>query len=213
MKNLEIPAAIRTRTDYKRKFSFREMYRAFTLIPSAGLSLWRNKRKGLLSPAFVERLQLAVTEVNGCAACSYAHAYLALKQGMGQEEINSFLSGDGAFVQPDEARAILFAQYFAEARGYPDHATYEAIVQAYGRARARIILAAVQLMLVGNIYGLPYSAWQSRRKGKPFANSSRWYEISMLLGGVLCLPVALIHGLLRMMLGMTHEKAIAKAAE
>lgn len=37
------------------------------------------KKKKIVNKDFVERLQLAVTEVNGCAACSYAHTYMALK--------------------------------------------------------------------------------------------------------------------------------------
>lgn len=95
------------------------MYGAFVKIPGAAAVLMRNKRKKLVGQDFIERLQLAVTEVNGCAACSYAHTYLALKQGMSKEEINSFLSGDGTFISQDEARAILFAQHFADTRGFP----------------------------------------------------------------------------------------------
>ena len=36
-----------------------------------------NKKKRLVGRDFVEKLQLAVKEVNGCAACSNAHTYLA----------------------------------------------------------------------------------------------------------------------------------------
>ena len=49
------------------------MYRAFILIPGAVANMIRNIRKKLVDKDFIERLQLAVTEVNGCVACSYAH--------------------------------------------------------------------------------------------------------------------------------------------
>ena len=49
---------------------------------------------------------LAVTEVNGCAACSYAHTTFALREGMSNEEISSFLAGADDYIQPEEAKAL-----------------------------------------------------------------------------------------------------------
>jgi len=37
---------------------------------------------------------LAVTAANGCRYCSYFHARQALKNGVGQEEIDQLLTGD-----------------------------------------------------------------------------------------------------------------------
>lgn len=68
----EIPEVISQRTEYKRKFSLWEMYNAFVKIPHAITLLLGNKRKKLVGEDFIDRLQLAVTEVNGWAACSYA---------------------------------------------------------------------------------------------------------------------------------------------
>lgn len=119
IKGIQIPDEIGLRTEYKRKFGLGEMYRAFVLIPGAAAKMIGNKRKKLVVREFVERLQLAVTEVNVCAACSYAHTYMALKQGMSNEEISSFLSGDGTFINQEEARAIVFAQHYADTRGFP----------------------------------------------------------------------------------------------
>lgn len=180
------------------------MYRAFILLPAAVAQMIHNKRKKIVSDDFVERLQLAVTEVNGCAACSYAHTYLALKQGMSSEEINSFLSGDGVFINKIEAKAIMFVQHFADSRGLPNEDAYAAIVQEYGQEKAKIILSAAQLMIVGNIYGIPYSAFQSRIKGKPYKDSSVFYELGMQIGGFLILPIALVHGLIRTILGLSN---------
>lgn len=194
---IEIPDAIGLQDNYKRKYNFWEMYWAFTRIPSAARQLSKNKKKGLLSEHFVERLQLAVTEVNGCAACSYAHTSMALKMGMDAQEISSLLSGEADQIKPEEAKAILFAQHFAENRGKPDTEILETITKEYGNEKVKVILAACRIMLVGNIYGLPFSAFQSRRKGKKYKNSSLFFELSMLIGGVLILPLALIHGLFR----------------
>ena len=44
---------------------------------------------------------------------------MALRQGMSNEEISSFLSGGDDFIQPEEAKAIIFAQHFADSKGFP----------------------------------------------------------------------------------------------
>ena len=199
-KDIRVADVIGSRTEYKRKFSLWEMYRAFVLIPGAAVRMFGNNKSKLIDNKFVERLQLAVTEVNGCAACSYAHTYMALKQGMSNEEINSFLSGDGAFINQEEAKAIVFAQHYADTRGFPEKDTYKSIVLEYGEEKAKIILSAIQIITVGNIYGIPYSAFRSRLKGKPYKDSSIIYELGMLISGIIISLLALIHGLLRAVL-------------
>lgn len=200
------PKTVSPRIEYKRKFSLVEMYCSFVFLPSATSKLIKNKKSKLVDPYFVERLQLAVTEVNGCAACSYQHTKMALQQGMNNEEISSFLSGGTTFIKPEEAKAIIFAQHFADSRGYPKKYAYDSIVKEYGDKKTSIILSAVQIMIAGNMYGIPFSAFQSRLKGKPFKKSSLFYELGMMIAGILCLPVALIHGSLRSLLGLSNIK-------
>ncbi|MFA7136802.1 MAG: carboxymuconolactone decarboxylase family protein, partial [Bacteroidales bacterium] len=98
-----ISESVLLKSGFKRKFSLYELYRSFVYAPRAASKLIGNRKPKLLDPHFIERLQLAVTEVNGCAACSYQHTQMALEQGMSNEEITSFLSGDGSFTKPEEA--------------------------------------------------------------------------------------------------------------
>lgn len=207
----EIPESL-MRTEYKRKFSFSELYLAYVYLPRAIIKLRNNKKSQLVDLHFIERLQLAVTEVNGCAACSYAHTTMALRQGISNEEISSFLGGSDQHIKPEEAKAIMFAQHFADTRGYPQKDTYEAIIQEYGPQKARIILSAVQMMIAGNMFGIPFSAFLSRRKGKPFKESSLGYELGMLIGGILVLPLAMIHTLLRWIIGLPNTRFGKRAA-
>ncbi len=193
-----------SRSEFKRKFSFGHLYRSYIYAPRAILKLANNKKSGLIDPHFIERLQLAVTEVNGCAACSYAHTNMALSQGMSNEEISSFLSGSDSFIKPEEAKAIIFAQHFADNKGYPLRDAYEAIVKEYGTQKAQIILSACQVMITGNMYGIPLSAYLSRREGKPYKDSNLGYEIGMMVGGVVILPLAILHALLRWMVGQPN---------
>lgn len=126
------------RAGYKRRFTVREFCGAAVLLPPAFAALAGNRRRRLLDGRALERVMLAVTEVNGCPACSWAHTQLALREGMTGEEISRLLSGDGDTVPADEAAGVLVAQHYADSRGRPDRAAYDAVVQRYGRGRARL---------------------------------------------------------------------------
>jgi AhpD family alkylhydroperoxidase len=205
-KKLSLSETVIQRNEYKRKYSIWELYRSFVLAPGALSELIRNNKTKLVDKRLVKRLQLAVTEVNGCAACSYQHTQMALKEGMSNEEISSFLSGGSEFTKPEEAKAIMFAQHFADTRGFPKKYAYDSIVEEYGKKKASIILSASQIMIAGNMYGIPFSAFLSRLQGKPYKDSTLFYELGMLIFGILCLPIAVIHGFLRGLLGLTNEK-------
>ncbi|PWH85361.1 carboxymuconolactone decarboxylase family protein [Brumimicrobium oceani] len=204
--DITIPQEISSRAEFKRKFSFAQMYNSFIYAAGAFSILSKNKKSALLHPDFVERLQLAVTEVNGCAACSYQHTKMALKQGMSNEEISSFLSGKDNFIRPEEAKAIVFAQHFADETGKPKKYAYDSIVEEYGEEKAEIILAACQVMIAGNMYGIPVSAFQARLKGNKFKDSSLFYELGMMISGILALPFVIIHSVSRSLLGLAGNK-------
>ncbi|MDY0393096.1 MAG: carboxymuconolactone decarboxylase family protein [Candidatus Bipolaricaulis sp.] len=205
-KKVSLSESVIQRNEFKRRFSLWELYRSFVFAPRAASKLIGNSKSKLVDMHFVERLQLAVTEVNGCAACSYQHTQMALKQGMSNDEITSFLSGGADFMKPEEAKAIVFAQHFADSKGFPKKYAYQAIVTEYGKKEARIILSACQVMIAGNMYGIPFSAFLSRLHGKPYKDSSLFYELGMLIVGILCLPFAIIHGFLRALIGLPNQR-------
>jgi AhpD family alkylhydroperoxidase len=182
------------------------MYKAFILIPKSILILVRNKKSKLVSQNFIQRLHLVVTEVNGCPVCSYEHTKMALKRGMSGDEISSFLSGENNFIKPEEAKAIIFAQHFADSRGYPSEDAYSSIEKEYGIKEAEVILSANQLMISGNMYGLPWSAFKSRLSGKTYKGSSLFYELVMIIMGFLFFPIAIVHGFLRSLIGLSNKK-------
>ena len=188
-------------TAFKKKYGYKEYYEALVLSYRSLFRLIGNRLKTKVDPKFLERLMLAVTEVNGCEVCSYAHTQMALKNGFTTEEIESFLQGSDAYVVPEEATAILFAQHYADSKGKPDRETYEKLIREYGEGKSRIILSAIQVMMLGNIIGIPVSALRSRFRGKPYPNSSVFYEIGMQLWGLVFLPISLAHGFLRWICG------------
>jgi AhpD family alkylhydroperoxidase len=185
----------------RKLYSLREAYgitlQALRTMPE----LKRAKKQGELDQPFIERIMLAVTEVNGCALCSYAHAKMALEAGLSDTEIRKMLSGSSDDVPDDELQAILFAQSYADARGTPSEKAWERVVETYGLPKAMGILGAVRVIMMGNVYGIPWSAFLGRLKGKPDERSSLAYELGMITGSILFLPVVLPHTLLSRLRG------------
>lgn len=201
MKNkISIPEEINQRTTYKKKVTLSDLYHSLLFATPSSFIFIRNKKIKTVNEQFLERLQLAVTEVSACAVCSYAHTKMALDLGLSNEEITAFLSGNNIFQKENEAKAILFAQHYAETRGKGTKTSYEKIVQEYGEEKSRIILAAIQLMLMGNMIGLPMSALRARKSGNPYKDSSLGYELGMLFATLLMLPLVFTHSFLRWLL-------------
>jgi AhpD family alkylhydroperoxidase len=148
---------------------------------------------------------LAVTEVNGCEVCSYAHAKIALEKGLRAEEIRMLLAGDAGAIPADEALAIAFVQHYADTRGNPTNKSWQRLVETEGTAKAQGILGAARMMMIGNAYGIAWSAFVSRLKGRPVAGSSLCREAAMLFAIIPHLLVAPVHAAIS---GLCHEPII-----
>ena len=111
------------------------------------------KNKGLLSPAFQERLMLAVTAVEGCRYCSYLHSKLALKGGISQEEIKKLLSGEIEDCPEEEVLAILYAQHWAESNACPDQEAVDRLKETYGPGKVEAIHLMLRMIRLGNLVG------------------------------------------------------------
>ena len=165
---------------YKKRYSIRELndiiYQGIRTINY----MRKGKRSGKLSNAFIKRIMLAVTEVNGCELCSYVHTKQALEMGMKEEEIKQILTGDMDHIPENEVKAIMFAQHYAESRGNPSEASWNEIIVTYGEAKALGILGAIRLITFGNSFGIVFGAFRSRLKGNAIKSSSLFYEITVL---------------------------------
>lgn len=110
-------------------------------------------RDGDISSAFRERIMLAVTEVNGCRYCQYAHAKMALEAGLSEEEIKSLSSGSFHNCPDEEVPALLYAQHWAEKNGKPDLDTRQKVVDIYGLKNVKSIELAMRMIRMGNLLG------------------------------------------------------------
>jgi AhpD family alkylhydroperoxidase len=110
-------------------------------------------KKKIVSPAFRERLMLAVTAVNGCRYCSYFHARQALKSGLSKTEVRGLLSGDVAGCPEDEAIAVIYAQHWAETNAHPDPEAIQRLRQAYGSEKTEAIHLLLRMIRLANLSG------------------------------------------------------------
>ncbi|HOP57365.1 MAG TPA: carboxymuconolactone decarboxylase family protein [Bacillota bacterium] len=180
---------------YRHRYSLWEVLIVFSQSMRAFPIMAASRLKHRIDPHFQERLMLAVTEVNGCEVCSYAHTQVALKQGMDSAEIASFLQGDGEMIKETEAKAIIFAQHYADSNGRPEHYAYDVLLEEYGKKKTKAILATIQIMMMGNVFGLPMSAFFSRLKKQPYHNSNIFYELVLLIAPMYLFPFALLTAL------------------
>lgn len=141
------------------KFHLRRYHHPGELGRDLGRLLERRKdirplmRGESLDPAFRERLMLAVTAVNQCRYCSYAHARMALREGLPEEQIAELLQGELQNCPPDEIHALLYAQAWAEANGLPDPLAREALQVHYRPQQIEAIELTIQVMRVANLIG------------------------------------------------------------
>jgi AhpD family alkylhydroperoxidase len=110
-------------------------------------------RGELIDAAFRERLMMAVTAVNGCRYCSYAHARHALVEGIDKDEIKALQGGVIESCPRDELPALLYAQYWAETQGRTELAARERLVEKYNEETVKAIELTLQTIQMGNLLG------------------------------------------------------------
>jgi len=163
----------------KPLYSPREAYRITVWALRSLPHFLRGRKKARLNKVFIERIMIAVTEVNGCEICSYAEA------GMPENEIREMLLGVHENVPGDQLSAIVFGQHYADTRGWPSSGAYQKIEEVYGRDLALGILGAIRLMMWGNTFV--------------------GYEMVMLLLLVPMIPVAGVHALVSGLTGRSFD--------
>jgi AhpD family alkylhydroperoxidase len=106
-----------------------------------------------ISPPFRERLMLAVTSVNQCRYCSYAHSREALSKGVSPKEIDELLDGGIVSGPQEEIPALLYAQHWAERNGNPDADIRNRMADRYGEKKLDLIELAFRMIRMGNLLG------------------------------------------------------------
>jgi len=145
-----------------------------------------------VSRTFVEKIMLAVTQVNGCRYCSYAHTRMALKAGVAEDEMRQLMAGQFDQSPAAEIVALAFAQHYADQAGRYDKIAWQRLEDTYGLGAAQDILMNIRLISLANLYGNTFDALLGRFAGRAVPGS-RWRdELAVLMLGAIGVPLGIL---------------------
>jgi AhpD family alkylhydroperoxidase len=138
----------------------RRFYRRPSDLLRDAREIWRGRcrvralrKTGAIDAAFRERLMLAVTEVNGCRYCRYAHARMALTAGVTPSDVEALVAGDPSGSPAEQVPALLYARHWAETEGKPDAAARERVLATYGVEQTEAMEWSLRMIRIGNLVG------------------------------------------------------------
>jgi AhpD family alkylhydroperoxidase len=133
--------------------SLGELLADFRMVMSNRKNIRAMMHSETFTPAFRERLFLAVTQVNGCRYCSYFHAQQALTEGISETEIRAI--GDGLFDKcpAEELTALCYAQHWAETNAKPTPEARARLLETYGEETVAQMDLALRMIRIGNLTG------------------------------------------------------------
>lgn len=129
------------------------------------------KELKLINKKFSSSIMMAVTNVNGCAMCSYYHTKELINAGTTDEELKVILEGTYTNLKTEESLALIFAEHYADASGNYDLNAFEKVKEYYGIDLAYGILASIKSIMFGNMFGISLGNFGSRFKFKKPKNS------------------------------------------
>jgi AhpD family alkylhydroperoxidase len=142
--------------EFRRRYysNWRIFWQDFQVLLSQRNQIKKALREDCISPAFRERLMMAVTEVNDCRYCRSFHVQQAYQAGLSEQEIQTYLSGIiPENMPPEEKLAVCYAKYWAENDAQPDLASQNQIREAYGEEGFDAIQIILRMIRMGNLLG------------------------------------------------------------
>lgn len=152
----------------KRTFTLPLLAQSTAAALHHGPALLRGLVQPATSPALREKVMLAVTAVNDCRYCSWAHTGLALENGVDLDALREILDhGSFGSVSTPEGVAILYAKHFADTVRRPSAEAERALAAAWPDPTQRAeILAYIHAIYFANLSGNSLDAWLARLRGQ-----------------------------------------------
>lgn len=148
-----------------------------------------------ISPAFREKLFLAVTSVNKCRYCTWMHTEIAGNSGVDGAQIAALLSSSVDADFGDEKEALVYAVYFAETERNPTKTRTGRLIAKYGEEKAAQIVQYLNLIYFANLSGNTFDAFLSRLDGNaPEAGNAAFEAAFAALAAPALLAVRAVYG-------------------
>jgi AhpD family alkylhydroperoxidase len=167
--------------------------RAIASIAAHAPTVHRVWVKRELDPGFREELMLAVSRLNDCRYCSWAHHEWASIDGISEEELAHIEQMAPAQFDRRKWLALAFVRELVEARFGPVSADLMRKIEAHYTAREiQNIIVVAKVMDASNLGANTFDALRSRLQGTP-AQGSRIFDEVLLTAAFGCvLPPVLI---------------------
>lgn len=150
-----------------------------------------------ISKKFRSTIMMAVTNVNGCKACSYYHTSELIKAGATEEELASIIDATYDKVDKDETLAVLFAEHYADTTGAYEQETFDKVKDYYGSDKAHGILATIKFIMFGNIFGISMGNMWNRLRFRKVYNAKFLTDLYVLLFTPILFPIFIFLNLFR----------------
>lgn len=174
-------------------------------IHKYNITLWKasyvmakfSKELKNMDKKFRSNIMMAVTNVNGCRACSYYHTSELLKAGATEEEMKYILDGAYDNIESEESIALLFAEHYADTFGHFDEEAFAKVKNEYGLEKSQSILASIKAIMFGNIFGISLGHMWDRMRFKKTKNANFFTDLYVILFTFILLPIFIIINLFR----------------
>lgn len=158
-------------------------------IKQFNITLWKaayvmakyTKELKRLPKKFRSNIMIAVTNVNGCRACSYFHSSELLKAGASEEELKQVLAGAYENLETDEMLALVFAEHYADTFGDYESEAFDKLSNNYGLNRTNAVMASIKAIMFGNIFGISLGHMWDRIRFKKVKNSKFFTDLYIIL--------------------------------
>ena len=77
-------------------------------------------REKIITKAFIERIMLTSSVVNGCVYCQWGHVGMSKQEGLTEKEISSLFNYDFSSVPDHEKPAVLFTYEYVRTKYHPN---------------------------------------------------------------------------------------------
>lgn len=162
----------------KRVFTPRNFLPVAAAAAASFPRLARSVRRPGETGALREQVMLAVTSVNDCRYCAWAHTGLALANDVDLDELRALLGEDlPDHLDERNATAVLFARHFADSERDPEASSRKALQRHFSEDERREIMAWINGIYFANLAGNTVDALLSRLRGQPAENSHLLVEL------------------------------------
>lgn len=178
----------------KRTITTRELIGStVSLTPSVGM-IYRVWLKHEIDPGFREELMLAVSELNHCRYCTWAHHEWAQMVGVSDEELAHVEQMDPSGFDRRKWLAISYVRALVTAKfGRVDKELVREMNAKYSPMEIKEIEIVARIMDIGNRAANTWDAFLSRLRGGPVADSHILDELVMSGAFLATAPIVVMY--------------------